>query len=175
MDPSWRDPPEAHFPRSDPLIIIIFFHLMKPQASSVNKESFGHQSVLTAWAKDDGRPKKLNPGASDEETKAWAKAMTDWALTGTGRKVELQVLTNKNSALSRLRTTTGKEYATIMRQMKEERDVFKKLSLAIDSSKGRLLNMEWEAKQLQQKRQRIDSEKKKLDKQISVIKKELDE
>ena len=71
---------------------------MKTTYQGVNRESFGHQSVMTAWAKDDGRP-ILKDGASEEEHEKWAALTTAWALRGGSTIVNLGILEEKHSTL----------------------------------------------------------------------------
>ena len=98
--PGYRDPVvDYRFPDSHIILLsttsakaqVSFDFLLKDQAtmsrnsfdSGANKESHGHQSVLTLWAsKNDGKPARLPDGASEEEHIKWEKAMTEWALKG---------------------------------------------------------------------------------------------
>ena len=153
---------------------------MKKVGSTVNKESFGHQSIATAWAVDDGKPKPPKDGCSEEEEASYYKAMTDWALRGSLRIAELDSLNKKHESLTKNRIGVSMEYAQTRRQMQTERDRIREAQLAIDdllldlnTRKDRLHKLDEDGKMLLTKRQKIDEEKAATIQKISILKSEL--
>ena len=154
---------------------------MPPDRSTVNKDSHGHQSVITAWAKDDGKPKDLKTGASKEETEEWADKMTTWALRGSRRIVELQCLNSKHAALTTRRIVIGRENAAVLRSLQVERDTIQKTKLAINElianlnlSKTRFYQLDQKAKHLAIVRRKIDVQRVEVSNEIARIKSELE-
>ena len=153
---------------------------MKKVGNTVNKESFGHQSIATAWAVDDGKPKSPKDGCSDEEKQVYYKALTDWALRDSLRIAELDSLNKKQELLTKNRIRASMEYAQTRRQMQTERDRIRDAELAIDNllldlntRKARLHQMDEDGKKLLTKRQKIDEEKALITQKISILKSEL--
>ena len=146
----------------------------------MNKESCGHQSIATAWAVDDGKPKPPKEGCSEEEKQVYYKAMTDWALRDNLRIAKLDSLNKKHESLTKNRIGVSLEYAKTRRQMQTERDRIRDSELAIDnllldlnSSKARLYKMDEDGQKLLSKRQKIDEEKAVITQKISILKAEL--
>ena len=149
---------------------------MKTTYQGVNRESFGHQSVMTAWAKDDGRP-ILKDGASEEEHKKWAALTTAWALRGGSTIVNLGILEEKHSTLSKNRFDTSLEYAKVRKLLTSEKETIANTQHAIDDllvtleeSKNRLYQMDVDSKVLFAKRIKIDQDKKIIAEEIATLK-----
>ena len=149
---------------------------MKTTYQGVNRESFGHQSVMTAWAKDDGRP-ILKDGASEEEHEKWAALTTAWALRGGSTIVNLGILEEKHSTLSKNRFDTSLEYAKVRKLLTSEKETIANTQHAIDDllvtleeSKNRLYQMDVDGKVLFAKRIKIDQDKKIIAEEIATLK-----
>ena len=149
---------------------------MKTTYQGVNRESFGHQSVMTAWAKDDGRP-ILKDGASEEEHEKWAALTTAWALRGGSTIVNLGILEEKHSTLSKNRFDTSLEYAKVRKLLTSEKETIANTQHAIDDllvtleeSKNRLYQMDVDSKVLFAKRIKIDQDKKNIAEEIATLK-----
>ena len=153
---------------------------MKKFGSTVNKESFGHQSIATAWAVDDGKPKPPKDGCSEEEEASYCKSMTEWALRGSLRIAELDSLNKMHESLTKKRIGVSMEYAQTRRQMQSEKDMIGEAKLVIDNllldlntRKDHLCQLDKDGKMLLIKRQKIDEEKAETIQKISDLKSQL--
>ena len=163
-------------------------HTMKWKSldAGANKESYGHQSVLTLWAKNDGKPSELANGASEEERVEWEKAMTEWALKGAADFVKYQTLRERDASLLKQRVDIGRENAILRKNIaKKPSDQTKArleadlLLIHIKTSKSLCESMERDSCRLIAKRMILDMERrsKKLDmdecKDASLLKQRL--
>ena len=153
---------------------------MKNIRDTVNKESFGHQSIATAWAADDGKPKPPKDGCSEEEKEEYYKALSEWALRDSVRIAELESMNKKHDSLTKNRISVSMEYAqsrrevqTAKQQIRDAKLAIDKLLLELNSSKERLYKTDEKGKKLLTKRRKIDEEKAEITKRIAVLRSEL--
>jgi hypothetical protein len=79
----------------------------------VNKHHYGHQSIVTAWAKPDGKPHNLPDDATEVEKSAWCEAMSVWALKGSLDNCDLDKLKMRDITLTRERIQTSLKYSRL--------------------------------------------------------------
>ena len=136
--------------------------------SAPNKESHGHQSVLTLWSsKNDGKPARLPDGASEEEHAAWEKAMTDWALQGAADFARYHTLKAKDDSLMKERLNIGRDNAKIRKNILIQNDDQTRARLEVDrlliqiqTSKSSCESMERDSRRLIARRMILDMERR---------------
>ena len=135
--------------------------------AGANKESHGHQSVLTLWAsKNNGKPARLPDGAFEEEHIEWEKAMTEWALKGGADFVRYQTLKETDASLLKQRLDIGRENAKIRKNIMIQRNEqttarleVDRLLLQIETSKSLCESMERDSRRLIARRMTLDIER----------------
>ena len=154
---------------------------MKPNSGGVNKESFGHQSIATAWAKDDGKPKKISENATKKEVEEWAMNMTAWALKGAKKSVDLPILNEKKTNLQKKRIETSIEYARIRRLVQTEKDAILQCKKAIDthlvtlnSCKSHMYKLIETGERVLANRHKLDKMREEIVRQITILEAEND-
>jgi hypothetical protein len=152
---------------------------MKKNVPEANKDGFGQINITTMWAKDDGKPKPLAEGASKEEEEKWTEAMSAWALRGSTQFVDLHVLMEKHSSLSKQRVETSRHYAVSRRCVQAQLDgifgrkrVMTELQASLEADSDKLHDLDDKSQRLLAKRARIDKEKEETVQQIPDSKKD---
>ena len=155
---------------------------MKRTSEGANKESFGHQSIATAWARDDGKPKPIPENATEDATEEWAANMTKWALKGGRRSVDLPLLNDKKASLQKKRIETSMEYARIRRQVQSEKDAIIQAKKVIDghlvtlsACRERMYKLIEKGDKMLAQRRKIDKQGEELSKQITLLEAENEE
>jgi chromosome segregation ATPase len=146
---------------------------MKREIDFVNRDHYGHQSIMTAWAKDDGKPKPLKDGASKEEVKEWTEKMATWALHGSKEMTEIGVLKNKDATLLESRIETSRNFGQMRRAIQNKKEEIAstenevaELLAKIEESRKFCEVMEKDSKELNTKRIRIDHDRSEIKKKL---------